>query len=52
MGKFPDQNDKEIIKLILKISLYGTMTYYAIHKNETELVSILMNITKIVSETL
>lgn len=52
MGNFPDQNDKEIIKLILKISLYGTMTYYAIHKNETEIESVLINITKIIHETL
>lgn len=52
MGKFPDDKDKEIIKLVLKISLYGTMTYYAVHKNETELVSVLMNITKLLNETL
>lgn len=52
MGKFPDDRDKEIIILALKIVLYGTMTYFAIHKKETETVIVLLKIAESLSKIL
>jgi len=50
MDKFPNERDKEIIILILKIILYGIIIYFSIYEKETETVSILLKITQSLRE--
>jgi len=50
-GKFPNEHHKEIIGLIIKISLYGGSVYFALHRNDYDKVGILLKITQIFTDT-